>query len=149
MQAAVVALGTVHVSDHSAGVTGDRRHAGEAGQAIGRPEARHVTRGGGQELRAEQDPHPGQAAGHLGGRTAANPALDELVDLPGLPVEGQHPLRQVGDQAGGQLLTRQPDRLGSGRATAAAASLAAPRTLRERSQASRPATPCARSAAGV
>ena len=45
---------------------------------------------------------------------AAKPALDELVNVLDLPVEGQDPLRQVSDQAGGHLLTRQPGGPGIG-----------------------------------
>src|SRR6266545_2265318 len=93
LQSPVVALGAMQVAHHPPGVTGDWGHTGQAGQAIRRAEGGHVAPGGSQKLRAEQDTDTGQAADHLGGRVAAKPALDELVDLFDLLVEGQHPLR--------------------------------------------------------
>jgi hypothetical protein len=111
---------------------GDRRHAREAGQAVRRAEGRHVTPGGCQELRAEQDTQTGQAADHLGGRMAAKPALDELVNLLDLLVKGQHPsarsaIKRAATCSPGSLIV-----WALAAPTAAPASLSTPRTLRER-----------------
>ena len=67
---------------------------------------------GGQELSAESESDAGHAGDHLGERMAAKSALDVGVGGVDAFIEGDHLLRQFGDQCGGDLFAGQAHRLG-------------------------------------
>lgn len=64
---------------------------------------RHRDGGDGEEDGAYEGADAGHAQQDFGGAVAAKSALDELVDVFELLVEGDHSLRHVGHQLGGQL----------------------------------------------
>jgi hypothetical protein len=110
LQAAVGAPGAVQVAADASRVPGCGSQPGEGGQPVWAAEAGHLAAGGGEEL-CPRVPIPGRLAITGGELVPVKAALEQLVEVADLPVEGDHLPSQRGHELGGEALARQRHRL--------------------------------------
>ena len=92
-------------------IAGNGGQSGPGGELVGRADQCRVADGG-EEFGAESEADARHAGNHLGEWMSVKSALDVSVSRLDAFIEGDHPLRQFGDQRGGDLFAGQPHGLG-------------------------------------